>query len=73
MTRFYLVNDLRRDEVHTVFLDQGCSSVAVLPEGFSREVCFSSDFAQVTDTHDRLCRVHHMEVTLSQTIFEAFR
>ena len=59
------MNDLRLDEAHTVFLDQGFSSVAVLQEGFSREVCFGSVFAQITDTQDRLCHLHHMEVILS--------
>ena len=42
------MNDLRLNEVHTVLLDHGFSSVAVLQEGFSREVCFDSVFAQVT-------------------------
>ena len=60
------VNNLCLDEAHTVLLDQGFSSVAALQEGFSREVRFSSVFAQLTDTQDRLCHLYHMEVILSQ-------
>ena len=62
------MQDLRHDEVHTVFLAQGFSSVAVLQEGFSREVCFSSVVAQITDTRDRLYHLHHMEVIQSQAV-----
>ena len=62
------MQDLRLDEVHTVFLAQGFSSVAVLQEGFSREVCFSSVVAQITDTRDRLYHLHHMEVIQSQAV-----
>ena len=63
------MNDLRLDEVHTTFLDQGFVSLAVLQEGLLREVCFDSVFAQVTDTQDRLCHLHHMGVLLSQAFF----
>ena len=62
------MNDLCLDEVHTVFLDQGFSSVAVLEEGFLREMCFSAVLEQVTDTQDRLCRHHHTEVILFQVV-----
>ena len=60
------MNDLRLDEVHTAFLNQRFVSLAILQEGLPREVCFDSVFAQETDTQDRLCHLHHMEVTLSQ-------
>ena len=60
------MKDLRLDSVHTASLDQEFVSFAVLQEGFSREVCFNSVFAQVTDTKDRLCHLHHMVVILSQ-------
>ena len=62
------VNDLRLDEVHTIFLDQVFPSAAVLQKRFSREVCFSPVFAQATVTHDRLCHLHLMEVILSQVV-----
>ena len=58
--------DLHLDEVHTAFLDQRFVSFAVLQERVSREVCFNSVFAQATDTQDRLCHLHHMEVISSQ-------
>ena len=51
------MNDLRLDEVHTAFLDSGYVSLAVLQEGLSREVCFKSVFAQVTETQERLCHL----------------
>ena len=65
------MNDLRLDEVHSIFLDRGFSSVAVLQERVSREVCFCSVLAQVTDTQDRLRHLHHMEVVLSQVFFRS--
>ena len=62
------MNDLRLDDVHNACHDQGFVSLAVPQEGLSREVCFDSVFTQVTDTHDRLCDLHHMEVVLSQVV-----
>ena len=41
-------------------------SLAALQERLSREECFDSVFTQVTDTQDRLCHLHHTDVTLSQ-------
>ena len=64
------MNDLRFDEVHTAFLDQGFVSLGVLREGLSREVCINSVIAQVTDTQDWLRHLHHMAVILSQVACE---
>ena len=62
------MNDLRIDEVHTIFLDQVFSFIAELQKRISREVCFSSVLAQITDTQDRLRHLHHMEVVLFQVV-----
>ena len=60
------MTSLRLHEVHTFFLDQRFSSVSVLQEGFSREVCFDSVFPQVTGTQDRFRHFHHVKVVLSR-------
>ena len=65
------MNDLGLNGVHTIFLDQGFSFVAVLQKRVSREVCFSSVLAQVTDTQDRFRHLHHMEVVLSQVVSDS--
>ena len=62
------MNDLRLDEVHTTFLDQWLVSLAMLQEGLTRELCFNSVFAQVTDPQARFCHVYHMELISFQTI-----
>ena len=54
------MKDLRLDEVHATFLDQWLVSFAMLQEWLSREVCFTSVFAQVIDTQDRFCHVYHV-------------
>ena len=70
------MNDLRLDKVHTVFLDQGFVSLAALQEGLSRDVCYDSFFALVTDPPDRLHHLHHMDVSGGfrfVTRFDVFR
>ena len=64
------VDDLRLDE-DTAFLDERFVSFTVLQEGLSREVCFNSVFAQVTDTQDRFCHLHYMEVISSQAVSDS--